>query len=287
MNSQEHIPIAANVLGTIGTVCWCIQLVPQVWTNWRRKQTDGLPGLMVLLWAICAPPFGVYAVVQKFNVPLQIQPHVFCALALVNWAQVLVYHDGWKAWKAGLLATGIGAAFAGIEVLLILTLEGPYARGITWPIMMIGIIASILLAAGLIPPYFEIWKRKGRVVGINFLFLGTDWMGALLSLMALVAQQTFDIIGGVLYILCMVLEAGIFINHWVWLFRTRKVRSQAKKAGKSYDAFVLEDWNAEPSSPTASPAEANDKTELESGGVLENGEAPPVPPSDVPVRPST
>jgi uncharacterized protein with PQ loop repeat len=49
----ENIPVAANVLGTIGTVFWCIQLVPQIWHNWRHKKTDGLPASMMLLWAAC------------------------------------------------------------------------------------------------------------------------------------------------------------------------------------------------------------------------------------------
>ena len=34
--------------------------------------------------------------------------------------------------------------------------------------IILGVIASILLAGGLIPPYFEIWKRRGRVIGINW-----------------------------------------------------------------------------------------------------------------------
>lgn len=51
--SNEHIPVAANVLGTIGTVFWCVQLVPQIWHNWRHKKTDGLPQSMMLLWAVC------------------------------------------------------------------------------------------------------------------------------------------------------------------------------------------------------------------------------------------
>lgn len=52
MAPQTHIPPAANVLGTIGTVLWCIQLVPQIWQNWRHKKTEGMPGIMMLLWAI-------------------------------------------------------------------------------------------------------------------------------------------------------------------------------------------------------------------------------------------
>jgi hypothetical protein len=34
--------------------------------------------------------------------------------------------------------------------------------------MVVGIIAAILLAAGLLPPYGELWKRRGRVIGINW-----------------------------------------------------------------------------------------------------------------------
>ena len=112
--------------------------------------------------------------------------------------------------------------------------------------LAVGIIASILLAIGLLPPYWEIWKRKGRVIGISWVrgetpfdsgeiltspqvFLTIDWFGAFFSLMALgksdsqtgasapetlgqenyanprclslVAQNTFDIQGGVLYIM--------------------------------------------------------------------------------------
>lgn len=65
---------------------------------------------------------------------------------------------------------------------------------------MIGAVAATLLAAGLLPPYGEAWKRRGRIVGINFVFLATDALGALFSLFSLVAQRTFDILGGVMYI---------------------------------------------------------------------------------------
>ncbi len=33
----------------------------------------------------------------------------------------------------------------------------------------------------------------------------------------------------------MLLETGIFISHALWLFRTRKLRKQAKLAGQSFD----------------------------------------------------
>ena len=53
------------------------------------------------------------------------------------------------------------------------------------PILVIGIVAAVLLAIGLLPPYQEIWRRHGRVIGFNWIFLSMDWGGAFFSLMAL------------------------------------------------------------------------------------------------------
>lgn len=75
MAPQSSIPVAATVLGTIGTILWCVQLIPQIWTNWRSKATDGMPASMMFLWALCGVPFGVYAIVQNFNIPYVNWPH--------------------------------------------------------------------------------------------------------------------------------------------------------------------------------------------------------------------
>lgn len=42
-------PVAANVLGTIGAVCWSVQLLPQIWLNYRRHNAVGLQPTMVSL----------------------------------------------------------------------------------------------------------------------------------------------------------------------------------------------------------------------------------------------
>lgn len=84
----------------------------------------------------------------------------------------------------------VAAVFAGVEAALILTLtvrvsptpwmtshqehsltrerQPIYERGNEVPVIVVGIIAAVLLAAGLLPPYGEIWKRRGRVIGINW-----------------------------------------------------------------------------------------------------------------------
>ncbi|KAK0729741.1 hypothetical protein B0H67DRAFT_559497 [Lasiosphaeris hirsuta] len=195
---------------------------------------------MMFLWALCGVPFGVYAIVQNFNIPLQVQPHVFLVLCLVGWVQTLMYHENWATWKASLLGAAIIIIFGGIEAALILTLKPVYDRGNETPMLIVGIVAAILLAVGLLPPYGEIWKRRGRVIGINWIFLTMDWLGAVFSLMALVAQLTFDVLGGVLYILCACLELGIFVSHLIWLLRTRKLRKAAAADGKTFDDTMAE-----------------------------------------------
>jgi len=195
---------------------------------------------MLFIWAVCAVPFGAYSIAQNFNIPIQIQPQCFGTFCLMSWSQTLIYHNKWPVWKATTLGTCLWVAFGGAEAALILTLRPLYDRGISFPMIILGVIASVLLAAGLIPPYIEIWKRRGRVIGINWIFLTIDWSGAFFSLMALVAQNTFDILGGVLYILCVILEGGIFASHLLWMFRTRKIRAMAKKDGKTFDDVARE-----------------------------------------------
>lgn len=125
-----------------------------------------------------------------------------------------------------------------MELILILTLRGPYSRGIEWPMMLMAISASVIQVIGLIPPYFELAKRNGRVIGIDFWFLTIDYAGAFFSLMAVVAQQWFDALGASLYIACMVLETGIFMSQAIWLWRVRRVRAEAKRACMTYDEYI-------------------------------------------------
>lgn len=36
-------------------------------------------------------PFGVYAIIQNFNIPIQVQPQCFGVLSIVAWVQILMY----------------------------------------------------------------------------------------------------------------------------------------------------------------------------------------------------
>lgn len=43
-----------------------------------------------------------------------------------------------------------------------------YNAGNETSMLVVGIVAAILLAVGLLPPYAEIWKRRGRVIGLSW-----------------------------------------------------------------------------------------------------------------------
>ncbi|PYH95325.1 PQ loop repeat protein [Aspergillus ellipticus CBS 707.79] len=254
--ADGNVTVASNVLGTIGTVLWCIQLIPQIWYNWRRKKTDGFPPLMMLLWASCAVPMGAYMILQGVNVPLQIQPQIFGFFSLVSWGQILYYNQVFGCVKVTALVVGVAALFGGIETLLVLTLRISYNKGVTWPDIVVGVVAAILLASGLIPPYFELWKRDGRVIGFNWVFLSIDTLGGLFSLFALAAQGSFDILGGIMYILVVVLEIGIYLSHIIWRIRYRAVLREAKSSGKSVDEVLGEQ---EQDGPGVHLSEADDE----------------------------
>ena len=91
----------------------------------------------------------------------------------------------WRIWTTTLLATVLALFYAGLEVLLTLVIRAPYRRGVSWPVTLIGVLAAVLLIIGYVPVPFELWKRRGRVVGIDFGFLTIDWFGAFFSLMAI------------------------------------------------------------------------------------------------------
>ncbi|KAI0624893.1 pq loop repeat protein [Pyrenophora tritici-repentis] len=260
---QVSIPPAATVLGTLGTVVGVFSkphrassatlalTQPRIWHNYRRKSTEGLPGTMLILWSICGVPFGVYAIVQNFNFALKFQPQAFASLTLIAWGQTLYYQNKWRAWTATVATIALAGSFGIMELILILTLRGPYERGVEWPMMLMAILASVIQVIGLIPPYFELAKRNGRVIGIDFWFLTIDYAGAFFSLMAIVAQQWFDALGASLYIACMALETGIFASQAVWLWRVRHIRRAAKKVGKTYDEYVAESTKKIPRSDSA------------------------------------
>lgn len=230
------VPIAANILGTIGAVCWSIQLIPQIIINYRRHNTTGLQPSMMFLWACAGVPLGVYNIAGKFNIALQIQPQILTVLSLITWVQCGYYDRKWSLLKCGILIGTIGVIFGGIEAGLVFALKAAVRNHQHWAVTLMGVISTILLSAGVLRHYYDIYIHR-TVRGISFIFVGIDAAGDVFSLISVFFQPKLDILGMVIYATEFVLWCGVFacggyfnllpwIQHKLSLRKERQQRSQ-------------------------------------------------------------
>ncbi|KAJ7624816.1 PQ loop repeat-domain-containing protein [Roridomyces roridus] len=224
--------LAENILGTIGTVCWTGQLLPQIWKSWRDKSTEGLSPWLVLVWGISSSFLGAYAVVTDLNIPLIIQPQVFGALTYISWGQCQYYGARRTRLAATLMTLAAILLGAGLELLIIFTAGPAYRAGTPagrGAIQFCGIFSSVLISLALLPQFVEIWRYK-EVVGISFIFMLVDMLGGLFSDLSLAFKGKFDLFLGVTYALVVVLDAIIFIAAIILNPRAAKRRAAATRA---------------------------------------------------------
>ncbi|OGE56378.1 hypothetical protein PENARI_c003G12220 [Penicillium arizonense] len=180
---EMNNPVAENVLGTLGAVCWSIQLLPQIIINYRRHDTEGLQGSMMLLWASAGVPLGVYNIVEEFNIALRVQPQILTTLSLITWAQCLYYGKKYSIVKCSAAVTSLLLILGGIEVGLVFALRAAKDQGLEWPLILMAVLSACLLAAGVLRHYWDIYVHR-TVRGISFIFVGIDAAGDLFSLVS-------------------------------------------------------------------------------------------------------
>ncbi|EKG20654.1 hypothetical protein MPH_02009 [Macrophomina phaseolina MS6] len=154
------VPVAANVLGTIGAVCWSVQLIPQIIINYRRHHATGLQPAMMMWWAWAGVPLGVYNIVQSFNIALQVQPQILSFLSLVTWIQCYHYQRNWKLLHSLAVIIPIASFMAGIETALVFALRIAVQRDVRWPLTLMAVLAAVFLAAGVLRHYWDIWVHR-------------------------------------------------------------------------------------------------------------------------------
>ncbi|CAJ0555245.1 Ff.00g053100.m01.CDS01 [Fusarium sp. VM40] len=203
------VPIAANILGTLGAVCWSIQLIPQIIVNYRRHNATGLQPSMMMLWAWAGVPLGVYNIVKEYNVALRIQPQVLTFLSLVTWIQCYYYERKWSVYRSLLVVVPIAAVMGGIQAGLIIALRVAKSHDLEWPLILMASLSAALLAAGVLTHYWDIWTHR-TVRGISFLFVAIDAAGDVFSLASVFFQPELDVLGIVIYATEFVLWCGVF-----------------------------------------------------------------------------
>lgn len=108
-----------------------------------------------------------------------------------------------------LVAAPIAIVMGGIQATLIIGLRILITRHIEWPMTLMAVLSAVLLAAGVLRHYWDIWVHQ-TVRGISFIFVGIDAAGDLFSLASVVFQPTLDILGMVIYGSELILWLGVF-----------------------------------------------------------------------------
>ncbi|KAB2573831.1 Uncharacterized protein DBV05_g7510 [Lasiodiplodia theobromae] len=258
------VPVAANVLGTIGAVCWSIQLIPQIIINYRRHHATGLQPAMMMWWAWAGVPLGVYNIVQSFNIALQIQPQILSFLSLVTWIQCHHYQKRWPLWRSLGVVLPIASVMAGTEAALVFALRiGIERHGTRWPLTLMAVLAAVFLAAGVLRHYWDIWRHR-TVRGISFLFVGIDAAGDLFSLVSVIFQPELDVLGMVTYGVELVLWLGVFacggyFNLWPWL----KKKRAGGGSSESDDSGVAQTENGERGMDASVPGQGAESSAVE------------------------
>lgn len=213
--------------------------------------------MMMFLWALSGIPFSIYFFGTDGSVPLRVQPQLFTFFCTISWAQALYYPPvKVPRYRLVLFVGGFCLLSIGLEIGFILWLRPLHREGKTWPMLLIGIIASVLLALGLVPPYFELAKRKGRVVGINFFFLGMDSSGALFSLISVVVG-TMDVMSLVLYAIVLAMEIGIFMSQIIWYTTGGRAIIREEKLVQLKEKEIVEFKNEKSRENTPSESETS------------------------------
>ena len=190
--------IAENVFGTISLILWSVQLLPQIWLNYKRKSTAGMSLEMMVLWYVGSILLNPYYLFIGINIPLIIQAHCFSLLSMTCVLQHY-YYDGVTRPFARkhppaddeqrprhVVASGVcflllGANWIGIEIGILKALELTHSE------VLKGFCAFIPVAFGILGVLLQVIAclRHKSTEGLSLIFLWLDFCGAIMGIFSL------------------------------------------------------------------------------------------------------
>jgi hypothetical protein len=138
--------------------------------------------------------------------------------------------QNWSVSRALFVVCPIAILMGGIEAALVISLRVAKSRNVDWPLTVMAVLSAVLLAAGVLRHYYDIWVHR-TVRGISFIFVFIDALGDLTSLISVVFQRRLDVLGLVIYgteltLWCGVFACGGYYNLRPWM----KKQMNAKEA---------------------------------------------------------
>ncbi|KAG8821622.1 hypothetical protein FRB91_005033 [Serendipita sp. 411] len=199
-----------NVFGTIGTVLWTGQIIPQIWKSYREKTTVGLSPWLMLIWSVSGIFLGIYAIVQNINIPIIVQPQVFSTLAAISWVQCLYYDPKRPRSLCVAIFLLYCVLFASLEVAGVFATRATLRAGDGKLLRFTGIFSGVLISVALIPQFIEIYRLR-EVRGISLLFLIVDISGGVFSMLSLGFKRHMDWVAAVTYLGVIILDGAIIL----------------------------------------------------------------------------
>ena len=128
---------------------------------------------------------GVYNILSRKSIALQIQPQILASLSLITWGQVYYFGHGWSRSKTILVVLGLALIGASVELLGILPFrllrsDGSAPHGY---LLAMAILSALGLGLGVGRHYWDIYTHR-NVRGISFIFVVLDAAGDLTSLLS-------------------------------------------------------------------------------------------------------
>lgn len=230
---------AENALGTIGTICWTIQLVRQLWKSYREKSTEGLSQFLVFIWGASGVLLGVYAIVQNINIPIIVQPQLFGTLSFLSFAQCQYYGSKRPFWTCVAIYVVCLALLCVLQVGFVYAVRPSYEHGHSAGVEFFGIASSVTIAVGLLPQYYEIWKH-GEVIGISIPFMTVDMLGGVFNDLSLAFKSDFNVIASVTYSLVVVMDGIVILLALILNPLVRRRRKRAALAAMEVDTAPMD-----------------------------------------------
>lgn len=123
---------------------------------------------------------------------------------------------------------------AGIQTGLVFALRIPKSRGTEWPMIVMAVLSAVLLAAGVLRHYWDIYVHR-TVRGISFIFVAIDAAGDVFSLVSILFQPSIDLLGIIIYgtefvLWCGVFACGGYYNFLPWFRKKMLARDDSGRA---------------------------------------------------------
>jgi UDP-N-acetylmuramyl pentapeptide phosphotransferase/UDP-N-acetylglucosamine-1-phosphate transferase len=199
----------------------------------------------MFIWSAAGVPLGVYTIVQNINIPIILQPQLFGFLAGVSWIQCLYYGNKKPLAFCLVLFAVYLLIYGGLVVGLTFLTRHLRNRGNEALLKFLGIFTSVLIAAGLIPQYIEIYKRK-EVIGLSMTFISVDILGGVFSILSLAFKKEFDALAAVAYITVIVMDTVIVVAAIILNPRAKRRRAHEQEQEQDQERAGMQEMGATP-----------------------------------------